>query len=145
MYNTSFKNKMKDFWPGCLALAVLAVIALLGIYRCPLNYFVGIPCPLCGMTRALRSLLAGDVAKAFYYHPLWPVFIISAVTYILYYFEVIRFSKLTENVICYLLAVMLIVCFIIRHITHSPVVEVHFEDSIIGKAYALIHTGFPGT
>ena len=37
---------------------------------CVFLYFLGIPCPGCGMTRALRALLRLDFAAAFGYHPL---------------------------------------------------------------------------
>lgn len=37
---------------------------------CVFLYFLGIPCPGCGMTRALRALLRMDFAAAFAFHPL---------------------------------------------------------------------------
>ena len=37
---------------------------------CVFLYFLGIPCPGCGMTRALRALLRLDLAAAFAFHPL---------------------------------------------------------------------------
>lgn len=37
---------------------------------CVFLYFLGIPCPGCGMTRALLALLRLDLAAAFSYHPL---------------------------------------------------------------------------
>ncbi len=40
---------------------------------CPLLYGTGIPCPLCGLTRSLTSLLKGNYLGAFWYHPLGPV------------------------------------------------------------------------
>src|SRR3972149_2262823 len=40
---------------------------------CPLLTYTGIPCPFCGLTRSLLCLLHGDVAQAFWYHPLGPV------------------------------------------------------------------------
>ena len=38
---------------------------------CVFLYFLGIPCPGCGMTRALAAVLRGDAASAFSFHPLW--------------------------------------------------------------------------
>lgn len=35
---------------------------------CVWNYFLGIPCPGCGMTRALIALLHGDVKTSLKYH-----------------------------------------------------------------------------
>ncbi len=38
--------------------------------RCPLAELAGVPCPGCGMTRAMRLLLAGDFAHSVRLHPL---------------------------------------------------------------------------
>ena len=94
MKKDASKNKLKDFLLACIAAAVLLLLAAFGIYRCPLDFIFGIPCPMCGMTRAFISLFKLDVASAFYYHPLWPLLIVSVVVYILHYFEVIKISKL---------------------------------------------------
>ncbi len=32
----------------------------------PLDYIVGLPCPMCGMTRTFLAVLSGDFAGAFY-------------------------------------------------------------------------------
>ena len=37
---------------------------------CPILRFVGIPCPTCGVTRAIVSLIKGDLRGYFSYHPL---------------------------------------------------------------------------
>lgn len=56
-------------------LKVLLVILLIGIaavffYQCPIRLILGIPCPGCGMTRALLCFLRGDLAGSFYWHPM---------------------------------------------------------------------------
>ena len=48
---------------------LLAVFYLLNI-PCLFQYFLRIPCPGCGMTRALLSLLRLDLRGAFHYHPM---------------------------------------------------------------------------
>lgn len=48
------------------------------MYKCPIYYIFGVPCPGCGMTRALFLLLSGDISGALHMHPLivtMPVFI----------------------------------------------------------------------
>lgn len=55
-----------------LGVALFAVLCMLTV-GCPIKFITGISCPGCGMTRAVRSLFAGDVAGAFYWHPLWPL------------------------------------------------------------------------
>jgi hypothetical protein len=42
----------------------------LGWIRCPMAALYHIPCPGCGMTRALRLLAAGDVGASLHMHPL---------------------------------------------------------------------------
>ncbi len=63
-------------------MAVPAVAGLLlllwrpsddGVTICPYRNCTGGACPGCGMTRALASLVKGDVATAWYYHPLSPL------------------------------------------------------------------------
>ncbi len=39
---------------------------------CPLLNITGIPCPFCGLTRSLSSLLRGNIPEAFRYHPFGP-------------------------------------------------------------------------
>lgn len=56
-------------------IALLAAVTLLGIliftgqYRCPVYQTLGVPCPGCGMSRAAMSLMRGDFAGAFAWHP----------------------------------------------------------------------------
>lgn len=53
------------------AFAVYSVsFTLLFGHACPINLVFGIPCPSCGMTRAVLSLLRGDIVTAFCMHPL---------------------------------------------------------------------------
>lgn len=51
------------------ALAVAVVYALLPI-GCPIKYFLHFDCPACGSTRAIFSLLRGDVRGYFDFNPM---------------------------------------------------------------------------
>ena len=57
-----------------LVVAALGVLFISGaldrIWMCPAKRLFGVPCPGCGMTRAVRLLLHGDVASATAMHPL---------------------------------------------------------------------------
>jgi hypothetical protein len=57
--------------PAGLAILGLVFIAFPVPSPCPLRMLAGIPCATCGLTRAARLVLAGDVAGAFRIHPLW--------------------------------------------------------------------------
>jgi hypothetical protein len=52
-------------------IAFVAVLAILAVgWRCPVLLVAGVPCPTCGMTRAVRLALHGDLAGATRLHPL---------------------------------------------------------------------------
>ena len=53
------------------AIAVLIILAALGLLPCGIKLLFGIPCPTCGMTRAYFSLISGDLHAAFAYQPLF--------------------------------------------------------------------------
>ena len=110
----------------------LFLFAVLFRFRCPSEFILGIPCPMCGITRALKALLSGRVRAAFYYHPLWPVMVLSFLLYLLYVSGVIRLKQKVFNACCYGLAILLAACFVIRHVSGSPVVKTHFETSLLG-------------
>ena len=44
---------------------------------CPILFLTGIPCPTCGCTRALASLLVGDIEAYLDYQPFAPVLLLS--------------------------------------------------------------------
>jgi hypothetical protein len=54
------------------ALAGLAFVAFPWMPTvCPLRLVFHVPCPSCGLTRAARDVLHGDLAAATHMHPLW--------------------------------------------------------------------------
>ena len=137
------ENKEKRIQELLLTIVLAGLLLLLAILfktGCPLDLVFGVPCPLCGTTRAFLSLLHGDISGAFYYHPLWPVTAAAMVMFILYRLEVIRLSEKAFTASCIILAALLLGCWIIRHIQGSPVVSIHFESSIAGRIYMFVIT-----
>ncbi|MCR5775616.1 MAG: DUF2752 domain-containing protein [Lachnospiraceae bacterium] len=132
------KKQIRDLLWAAAVTGLLFITALLGIYRCPLDFVLGIPCPMCGITRALASVLKGDFAGAFYYHPLWPVFLVAVGVYFLSISGIIELSRKTIDVVGCLLGILLIICYIIRHIKGSSVVGIHFETSLVNRLYRAI-------
>ncbi len=116
--------------------AAVVFMMLLGIYRCPSEFLFGIPCPLCGATRSIMCALSGRFAEAFYYHPLWPVFVIAAVLFILWFFDIIRVKKTLREAAPAVLIMLLLICFVIRHIDHSPVVAIHLKESFLYRLFS---------
>ena len=67
------KRIREDIWKYRWVLPVLLLYDLLmtrcfGAF-CPMVILTGLPCPGCGMTRALLCLLSGRFVQAFRYHP----------------------------------------------------------------------------
>jgi hypothetical protein len=66
--------------PISLAVALPVIVHAVREYIVPQFYIIcpfltvtGFPCPFCGLTRSLLSLLAGEFAQAFWYHPIGPI------------------------------------------------------------------------
>ena len=70
----NIKPKLRQKKDGLTALTAIvfayAFMEAVGI-TCPIRYLTGISCAGCGMSRAWLSLLKGDVAAAFAFHPLF--------------------------------------------------------------------------
>ena len=69
-------------------LLVLAVILLYLLIcqlfggACPISTIIGFPCPTCGMTRAMLSLLRADFVGYLEYHPMAFPMILAVLLYI---------------------------------------------------------------
>lgn len=78
----------KTFRDAAAALGIIAVcmaaMYILGGKFCYFKAFFGLPCPGCGLTRASVSFVKGDIAAAFFYHPLfllvWALFALAGVS-----------------------------------------------------------------
>lgn len=72
-------RKIRELWDmKKMSKPMIAIIIIITIYGffillkrgCPIKYWTGISCAGCGMTRAWKSLLMGNIQEAFSYHPL---------------------------------------------------------------------------
>lgn len=94
----------------------IAVLAVLGIYRCPFKAIFGIACPGCGMTHAFFSALKLDFAAAFQYHPLFLIFGIETL-YVIFYepiSTIVPVNKKVELFIAILSLLLLLIVWCIR-------------------------------
>jgi hypothetical protein len=109
---TSFITESRNsfYWPRLLALALLAGSLLLpllafdwvtspqALVLCPLRAVTGIPCPSCGLTRALAHLERGHWSEALKFHPFSPLILILALAlFILLLLELVLHKGIIFN------------------------------------------------
>jgi len=100
-------------------LAFILLLFIAFIYRCPINYFFGIPCLGCGITRAHFAAASLDVGSAFRYHPLFFT-VVPTLVYIAYrnFFQK-RLSNKAETVIFSILLVLFFAVYSIRALSSN--------------------------
>jgi len=68
---------------GATGLHVALVSLSLPSWECPFFRLTGIPCPGCGLSRAMMLLLKGDLSGSFRFHAFAPIFLLAIITLIL--------------------------------------------------------------
>ena len=106
-------------------------LAINELYQCPSSFFFGIPCPLCGITRAIISVFRFDFDSAFYYHALWPIVVFGVPLYFFFIMNNKKITKKNKNIIFIFVSILFLGYFIIRHITSSPIVQIDFSKSLV--------------
>lgn len=96
---------------------------------CLIRGITGIPCPSCGMSRAIHSVIKGDIINAFRFHPLFWLPFLVVVLFIIFkrkFFKYILISTIF----------LLIVVYILRMIMFFPDVEpMKYNEKSIFKIY----------
>ena len=86
---------------GSLLLPLLAfdwVTSSNSLVLCPLRAVTGIPCPSCGLTRALAYLEHGHLAQALTFHPFSPLILLLALAlFILLLLELVTHKGIIFN------------------------------------------------
>lgn len=123
-----------------LLLAVVFVLILLLFYHCPFHMLFGVPCPGCGMTRALITALKGDFVSAFLYHPLWPLLLPVGIYAALLFFEHLSVPMHRQNVYLILFAGIMILVYTVRLAVGDPIVNIDFESSVFGRLLQMLCT-----
>ncbi len=108
------RENLKIFISVIFGIALLGFLTYKGIYKCPMKFLFGIPCPCCGMTRAIFSVLKGNIRESFYYHPVWPIVVLTVVIEFMYELGYLKISSKTAGLIAAPAIIALIVCYIIR-------------------------------
>lgn len=94
-----------------MCAAVLAFLRF--VYKCPMKLFLGIPCPGCGMTRAVWHFVLLDFPLSFAYNPL-AVFVIIGGVYYLFIRRWKRLAEVWEKVYLWGFCAALIIIWLVR-------------------------------
>jgi hypothetical protein len=100
-------------WMG-LGAAAIVLIAHLGgpVELCLIKRFTGIPCPTCGFTRGVFSLLHGNITRAWLYNPLLfsvlTIFFTATAVRIIFARSVRVYLTNTERLIAWILSLALL-------------------------------------
>src|SRR2546426_12749058 len=68
---------------GTAGLQIALVSLSLPSWECPIFRLTGIPCPGCGLSRAVLLLLRGDFRGALRFHAFAPIFLLAVVALVL--------------------------------------------------------------
>ncbi len=71
MIQNRLKTDIKEFAPAGIALIIYNLLTRYFFHAfCPMVIITGLPCPGCGMTRAVWYLMTGQLSRSFAMHPL---------------------------------------------------------------------------
>lgn len=126
---------IKDLWPTVLALSVYTIFVNLMFHAfCPMLLITGIPCPGCGMSRALLLLLMGHPAESVKMHPLAPLVLVIIIYFGWNRYIIGRRSKMVPLFIG-IGVVMLVICYLIRMYYLFPENQplLYMEDNLLSQ------------
>ena len=76
--------------------------------------------------QSVLCVLEGDLAKSFYFHPLWPIVLGIIIIFPLWKFRFLHLSDKWIDHGAFVIGILFLLCFIIRHMTQSPIVQIDF-------------------
>jgi len=100
-------------------IVLIVLLFIIFIYKCPMLYVTGIPCPGCGITRAIFAALRFDFKAAFSFHPLF--FTVPPVVLYVAHRNVLkrRFSTKTEVALLCVLSVIFVIVYVYRFLVST--------------------------
>ena len=112
----------KDF-PARIVLSGFAIVGiavsfifetrdLQSFNLCYFNYFTGLPCPGCGLTRGVSSISHGNISDAFAYNPfvyaIYPGLYLVAVYPVFYHFSNEKIRHISDVLMSYSTIVLIL-------------------------------------
>lgn len=132
---TFFRRYRTQLWVLAGFAGLFLLLWATGI-GCLFYHITGIPCPGCGMTRAMLSALRGDLASAWRYHPLfWLVPPLA----LLAFFKPQAFSAVWARRMAWGLLVLVLVVYGWRMMAYFPdhAPMEYQPDAILPRLFAL--------
>ena len=123
-------------------LTVAAVVVVMGLTTgCPIKFLSGVPCPGCGMTRAVGALLRFDIKSAVHYHPL--VLILPLFGAYIVVSDII--PPRVSNAIIVTFGALFLGVYIFRlFFTENPVMAIDFDSGFVVQSIRHIKSIFGG-
>ncbi len=127
-------KQVKGFYTTLFCLYFVAICGVVipylmghNILMCPIKFLFHIPCPGCGLTRALFCILKGDIPSAFYYnHSSVIIFPFIFVFLLLFIIDIIFNRAFAYNLYCKLnnfcknkLVIILVIAYFLFSYCHS--------------------------
>ena len=122
-----------------LLFATVFVLILLLFYHCPFRYFFDVPCPGCGMTRALLAAFMGDLEKAFFFHPLVPFFLPVGMYIWLCLFHGMRVPVRRQTIYILFVLGIFILVYLIRMMHGDPVLLHDAHGQMMLYGHTVLH------
>ena len=126
---------IKDLWPAVLALLIYTVLVNVIFHAfCPMLLVTGIPCPGCGMSRALLLLFMGHPAESVRMHPLAPLVLILLI-YMGWNRYIIGRKPKKIPFLIGAGVVLLVICYLIRMYYLFPENQplIYMEDNLLSR------------
>lgn len=126
---------IKNLWPTVLALSVYTILVNVMFHAfCPMLLITGIPCPGCGMSRALLLLLMGHPAESVEMHPLAPLVLVLLIYIGWNRYIIGRKSKMVP-LFTGIGVVLLVICYLIRMYYLFPENQplLYMEDNLFSQ------------
>ncbi len=103
---------------GIMLLLPVMFSFITGVSTCFSWLVFGIPCPVCGMTRAWLSFMKWDLLGAIKFHPLFPLAIVIPMPFMIYKNK--KFTANHKKIIFSIIIVAFLIVWILRMLLYFP-------------------------